>query len=143
MWIGRWRAVALVLLASVVVSLALASGGDELAGTSWQLVRFRGGDDTVLMPDVRAKYTLAFGTDGNVSLRIDCNRGRGAWNSPAAGQIEFGQMAMTMAACPSPLADRLARSLKYIRSYVLRDGHLFLSLMADGGIFEFEPAPDG
>jgi hypothetical protein len=23
---------------------------------------------------------------------------------------------------------------------VIKDGHLFLSLMADGGIFEFEPA---
>jgi hypothetical protein len=28
----------------------------------------------------------------------------------------------------------------YIRSYVMKDGHLFLSLMADGGIYEFEPA---
>lgn len=27
----------------------------------------------------------------------------------------------------------------YIRSYVVKDGHLFLSLMADGGIYEFEP----
>jgi hypothetical protein len=26
-----------------------------------------------------------------------------------------------------------------IRSYVTKDGHLFLSLMADGGIYEFEP----
>jgi para-nitrobenzyl esterase len=27
----------------------------------------------------------------------------------------------------------------YIRSYLIKDGHLFLSLMADGGIYEFEP----
>jgi para-nitrobenzyl esterase len=27
----------------------------------------------------------------------------------------------------------------YIRSYVVKDGRLFLSLMADGGIYEFEP----
>jgi hypothetical protein len=26
-----------------------------------------------------------------------------------------------------------------IRSYVVKDGHLFLALMADGGIYEFEP----
>lgn len=26
-----------------------------------------------------------------------------------------------------------------IRSYVLKGGHLFLSLMADGSIYEFEP----
>jgi hypothetical protein len=24
---------------------------------------------------------------------------------------------------------------------LIKDGHLFLSLMADGGIYEFEPAP--
>lgn len=29
---------------------------------------------------------------------------------------------------------------KYVRSYVIKDGHLFLSLMADGGAYEFEPA---
>jgi para-nitrobenzyl esterase len=27
----------------------------------------------------------------------------------------------------------------YVRSYVLRNGHLFLSLMADGGVYELEP----
>jgi para-nitrobenzyl esterase len=26
-----------------------------------------------------------------------------------------------------------------VRSYVIDNGHLFLSLMADGGIYEFEP----
>jgi para-nitrobenzyl esterase len=30
-----------------------------------------------------------------------------------------------------------------IRSYVLRNGHLFLALMADGGIYEFEPVMKG
>jgi hypothetical protein len=27
----------------------------------------------------------------------------------------------------------------FIRSFVIRGGHLFLSLMADGGVFEFAP----
>jgi para-nitrobenzyl esterase len=30
-----------------------------------------------------------------------------------------------------------------VRSYVFKDGHLFLSLMADGGIYEFEPKVGG
>jgi hypothetical protein len=29
----------------------------------------------------------------------------------------------------------------YLRSYVMKAGHLFLALMADGGIYEFEPRP--
>jgi len=28
-----------------------------------------------------------------------------------------------------------------VRSYVVKDGRLYLSLMADGGTIEFEPAP--
>jgi membrane-bound inhibitor of C-type lysozyme len=40
---------------------------------------------------------------------------------------------------PGSLNDRIARDLGYVRSYVMKDGHLFLSLMADGGIYEFEP----
>jgi hypothetical protein len=28
---------------------------------------------------------------------------------------------------------------EFVRSYVIQDGHLFLALMADGGIHEFEP----
>jgi hypothetical protein len=31
--------------------------------------------------------------------------------------------------------------LAYVRSYVLRDGRLSLSLMADGGIYTFAPEP--
>jgi heat shock protein HslJ len=62
----------------------------DLAGTSWQLVRFTGGDGTVLVADDPAKYTLTFTADNNVNVRIDCNRGRGTWHSQAAPQLEFG-----------------------------------------------------
>jgi para-nitrobenzyl esterase len=40
---------------------------------------------------------------------------------------------------PGLLHDRIAKDLGFVRSYVMKDGHLFLSLMADGGIYEFEP----
>jgi putative lipoprotein len=48
---------------------------------------------------------------------------------------------MTEAACLTlgSLHDRIAKDWAYVRSYVLKDGHLFMSLMADGGIYEFEP----
>jgi heat shock protein HslJ len=111
-----------------------------LDGTSWQLVQFRGGDGKTLTPDDRAKYTLAFGAGGNLTARIDCNRGRGSWKSSGASQIELGPMALTRAMCaPGSLHDQIVKQLGNIRSYVMKDGHLFLSLMADGGIYEFEP----
>lgn len=42
---------------------------------------------------------------------------------------------------PQSLHDRIVKHLPLVRSYLIKDGHLFLSLMADGGIYEFEPAP--
>jgi putative lipoprotein len=112
----------------------------DLRGTSWQLVEFEGGDGTRLTPDERAKYTIAFGTDGRVSVRIDCNRGSGTWRSGGPNHLEFGPLALTRVMCPpGSLHDRIVRHWPFVRSYVTRDGHLFLSLMADGGIYEFEP----
>jgi uncharacterized protein/heat shock protein HslJ len=113
-----------------------------LGGTAWQLVRIQYMDDKVVTPDDRSKYTVAFGTDGRVSMRIDCNRGSGTWKSSGPGQLVFGPLAVTRAMCPpGSLHDRIVKDMGYVRSYVMKDGHLFLSLMADGGIYEFEPLP--
>jgi heat shock protein HslJ len=112
-----------------------------LGGTSWRLVKFQGGDGLTLRPDDKAKYTIALGTDGRLSARIDCNRGRGTWKSSGPPQLEFGPLALTRAMCPpGSLHDRMVKHWPYVRSYVMKDGHLFVSLMADGGIYEFEPA---
>lgn len=111
-----------------------------LSGTSWQLVRFLGSDDKTLMPGERAKYTVAFGSDGSVSVRIDCNRGRGSWKSGGPNQLRFGPLALTRAMCPpAPLNERIPKDWASVRSYTFQNGHLFLSLMANGGIYEFEP----
>ena len=49
-------------------------------------------------------------------------------------------MALTRAMCPpGSLHDQIVKQWPHLRSYVMRDGHLFLSLMADGVIYEFEP----
>jgi para-nitrobenzyl esterase len=130
-------------LATILLLAACASappqGAPGLGGTSWQLVKFQGGDGTVLTPDAR-KYTLAFSGDGIVNARIDCNSGRGTWTSSGPGQVELGLLALTRAMCPpGSLHDRIVRHWGYLRSYVVKDGHLYLSLMADGGIYEFEP----
>jgi para-nitrobenzyl esterase len=111
-----------------------------LTGTSWQLVKFQGGDGTTLVPDDRASYTIEFSAGGQFSARVDCNRGRGTWKSAGTNQIEFGPLALTRAQCPAgSMHDHIVKQWSYIRSYIIKDGHLFLSLMADGGIYEFEP----
>jgi para-nitrobenzyl esterase len=115
----------------------------DLGGTSWQLVKFQGGDDKTLTPDDKSKYTIAFTTNGRVSVRIDCNRGRGTWKSSGPNQLQFGPLALTRAKCPpESLHDRIVKDWGFVRSYLIKDGHLFLSLMADGGTYEYEPMGD-
>ncbi|MCB1826060.1 MAG: META domain-containing protein [Candidatus Competibacteraceae bacterium] len=119
-----------------------SAAGDGLAGTSWRLVRILAMDDRIHAPDDRAKYTLAFTADGRVDLRADCNRGQGSWSEPAPGQLRFGRLVTTRVMCPPrSWSNRFIRGLGDVRSYRLRGGRLYLSLMADGGIYEFEPMP--
>jgi len=134
-----------VLLCAFLVSCAQEPASKTpapvtIVSTPWQFVKFQGSDDTVLKPDDKSKYTLAFSADGSVSVRLDCNRGRGAWKSSGTNQLELGPLALTRAMCAQgSLHDRFVKHWSYVRSYVIRNGHLYLSLMADGGIYEFEP----
>ena len=116
------------------------SAAEDLGDTSWQLVKFHGGDDTILIPDESSKYTITFAVDGRLNVRIDCNRGGGSWKSSGPNQLRFGLLALTRAACPpGSLHDHIVEHWEFVRSYTITKGHLFLSLMADGGTYEFEP----
>jgi para-nitrobenzyl esterase len=122
-------------------SAPTTSAPSDLAGTSWQLVKFSSSDGSTLEPDERTKYTLAFQPDGSVAARIDCNRGRGTWKSARPNQLQLGPLATTRMMCPPGSMDsRVVGDWEAVRSYTIKDGHLFLSLVADGGIYEYEPA---
>ena len=61
-----------------------------------------------------------------------------------SGQLELGPPALTRAKCPEgSLHDQIVKQWSYIRSFLIKDGHLFLALMADGGTYEFEPIKKG
>jgi para-nitrobenzyl esterase len=141
--IATWKWLAVFLLAFACSARTQTVPQDtpgNLGGTSWQLVKFQSGDDSLLTPDDKTKYTITFAADGRVSARIDCNRGSGTWKSLGPNQLQFGPLALTRAMCPpGSLYDRIAKDWEFVRSYMIKDDHLFLSLMADGGIYEFEP----
>jgi heat shock protein HslJ/membrane-bound inhibitor of C-type lysozyme len=131
---------ALLVPANAIVRGAAPIGPGSLAGTAWQLVQIQGSDDRVVTPETRSNYTVTFKAGGEVSVRIDCNWGRGTWKSPGPNQLLLGPLAITRATCaPGSLHDRILKDWNYVRSFVIKDGHLFLSLMADGGVYEFEP----
>jgi len=117
-----------------------------LAGTRWQLLAFQSMDDAQGTTRVAepSRYSVAFGVDGRAAFKLDCNRGAGSWKadnlSGGSGALRFDQISMTRALCaPGSFDTQLARHLPYVRSFVLKDGHLFMALMADGGIYEWEP----
>jgi para-nitrobenzyl esterase len=65
---------------------------------------------------------------------------RGTWKATGSSQLELGPLALTRAKCPEgSLHDQIAKQWTFVRSFVIKDGHLFLALMADGGIYEFAP----
>lgn len=127
-----------------------AAGGEiatALADTEWRLVEIRSmSEGDAARPDDRSKYTMRLNRDGTVAMRLNCNTARGTWRSqPTAdglsGRLELGTLATTEALCPPPSLDqRIAASAPYVRSYLVRDGRLSLSLTADGGIYVWEPS---
>lgn len=127
-------------LALSVLALGACAAGAEaphpLAGTSWELVELRSPEDSIgiVRVDDPARYTLAFGADGNAAFRLDCNRGCGTWRSEAPGRVEFGPVATTRAMCPPGSLDaRLGRELPFVRVYAVQGETLRLELFADGG----------
>jgi para-nitrobenzyl esterase len=114
----------------------------SLEGTSWRLVQIRMSDGVTRPAIERSRYTVGFGANGVLNVRFDCNRGSGSWKSSGPDNVEFGPLALTRAMCPmGSLHDELVRQWSYVRSYVIKDGRLYLSLMADGGTIELEPSP--
>jgi hypothetical protein len=87
--------------------------------------------------------------DGSVQMQLNCNRAQGTWSvTPAAdgasGRFQFGPLAATRALCPPPSMDEMiVAQAGFVRGYLLKDGNLYLSLMADAGIFAWAPEPGG
>lgn len=114
-----------------------------LAGTQWRLVEFRSMDDKqgTTRPGEGTLYTMWLHGDGTVTMQLNCNRANGTWSATpssdaASGRFEFGPLAATRALCPPPSMDEsIVAQSSYVRSYLLKDGRLHLSLMADGGIY--------
>ena len=139
----------------LAVGTALALSGcaeaaaDPLTGTSWQLESIES-----MAPDEQpsleiadpAAYTVSFGEGGRATFQVDCNRGSASWTvkaaAPDSGSLTFGPVALTKMMCPQPSSDtQVAAALGRVRSFLLSEGKLHLSLEADSGIMHWQPAP--
>ena len=133
----------MLALASVgIIAAAITAGGQRsgspLSGTSWRLVKFQGPDETTVVPEDKSKYTINCGSNGRVTARVDCNRASSTWRANTKGELQFGSWSRTSAKCgPGSLHDRIVNDGANVRSFAIKDGHLFLS--GGGGYYELEP----
>jgi para-nitrobenzyl esterase len=137
-------AIACASLSSVIAfpGAQKSSGGNPLSGTSWQLIRFQGPDERTFVPDDKSKYTITFGNNGRVTARVDCNRASSTWRATTNGELQFGSWSRTSAKCgPKSLHDQIVTEGAAVHNFSIKDGHLFLSGMAEGGYYELEPKP--
>ncbi|WP_421659425.1 META domain-containing protein [Leptothermofonsia sp. ETS-13] len=142
------------LILAVIATLATAAAGSgeqskpvaSLAGTQWRLVEFQSMDDARgnQRPSDGTLYTMWLHGDGSVTMQLNCNRATGTWsaesgNDASSGRFSFGPLAATRALCPVPSMDEsIVAQSGHVRSYLLKDGKLYLSLMADGGVYVWE-----
>jgi heat shock protein HslJ len=117
-----------------------SSDASPLSGTSWQLVRFQGPDEKTFAPEDKSKYTIKFGSNGRVVARVDCNTASSTWKASANGKLQFGSWSRTSAKCGSgSLHDQIVSEGAAVTRFEIKDAHLFLSGMAEGGYYELEP----
>ena len=131
-----------VLLSVAIMSASGAQKSNPLSGTSWQLVKFQAPDERIFTPDDKSKYTITFGSNGRITARVDCNRASSTWRVNAKGELQFGSWSRTTVKCgPGSLHDQIVNEGANVRTFEIKNGHLFLSGMAEGGYYELEPTP--
>ena len=145
-----------LLLAGTAAAVSIsgcgsATAADPLTGTTWQLTSIESmapNEEPSTTISDPAKYTVTFGDDGRAAFQVDCNRGNSSWQStaggPDSGTLTFGPIALTRMFCPQPSQDtKVAAALGQVRSYLVSDGKLHLSLAADSGIMHWQPPAAG
>ena len=122
-----------------------------LANSRWRLVEFQSMDDAqgTMRPAASSVYTMHLQADGTASMRLDCNRATATWSATPGGEesngsFTFGPVAATRAICPPPnLDEKIVAHAEYVRGYLQKDDRLYLTLMADGGIYVWERDKSG
>ena len=113
---------------------------EVLQGQVWSLVQIQSMDDTLYTPARDGQFTLQFLADGRLLVRADCNRGSGRWQLEPPSGLRLGPIAVTKMSCGEASIDaRFLGDLGYVRGFLLRDGALYLTTLADGSILQFRP----
>lgn len=122
------------------LTLTLMDGGtivlvQSIVGTTWQWTEFQSGNGELVTPEAGDATTLVFGSDGMLTLTTPCITLTAPYMLDGPSGLRIDTSAIPESAKPCEQGPRLA--LEAMRSYVFQDAHLWISLMADGGIYGF------
>ena len=138
---------ALILASGVALLLAnttfaqVSAPNNALQSTSWRWMYSVTDDDASVSPIDRDRYTIAFGADGTLTVRADCNQVSGTYRQ-VGRRLSLQLGPSTQAACPpGSRADVFLQQLGAVVSQVSTESVLVLDLQQDSGNMLFEPQP--
>jgi heat shock protein HslJ len=102
-------------------------GPTEIRGVTWKLERIeRPGIAPIAVPNPE-QYTLRFETDGNLSVRADCNTCGGRYSLDGSS-LSIGDVACTLIGCPTPGLDTTFTSaLRNVRTATITGERLVIT----------------
>jgi para-nitrobenzyl esterase len=104
-----------------------ASPPVALAGTSWAWQRSDGPTGRTEVAQDPSRYTIRFGVEGALALRVDCNRGRGSYRAGPDGSLALSRLATTKKRCPEGSQDQaFLRALRGVTAYAIEGDGLVL-----------------
>jgi heat shock protein HslJ len=117
----------------------LHSGGEAdparmtLGMKKWTWIRTLYNNDTIIVPAKPGAFTLAFNSDGHVSVATDCNRMGGGY-TVYENRLSFSELSSTRMHCPDSQEDVFADMLSNVSSFLFTPrGELVLELKFDSG----------
>jgi heat shock protein HslJ len=124
------KALTLLLLILALGAIACDEnpvGPTEIRGVTWKLESIeRAGMATITVPNPD-QFTMRFETDGNLSVRADCNTCGGRYTLDGAS-LSIGNMACTLIACPVPGLDTTFTSaLRNVRTATVSGSRLVIT----------------
>ena len=110
---------------------------ESLIGTTWVWEKTVKSEGSNVLPKKAGMFGIAFGVDGRLIGKTDCNGFFGSYNIGSDGIIAFGSIASTLMYCEGSQETEFTKSLSDVARYELtNDGKLVLILKDNlGSIF--------
>ena len=109
----------------------------QLTGTVWQLEQIQyNNDEQIAAAD--GDYTLEFMSNGQLSIRADCNQVLGSFTTDTSRSLSINLGPTTLAACgPDSVDTQYLQALQNAGLYFFEAGDLYIDLQADTGTMRF------